>query len=233
MILRAFFLPFVTLLLAAAMPALAQQYRWTDEKGQTRVTDTPPPPGARDVRRIDKPLPAPGPASNQQLPFELQRLQKEFPVSLYTAPICKDPCALARALLNKRGIPFTEIQVWNVETLEELKQAAGNDSVPALRVGRSVQAGFDPGRYDALLDSAGYPQPGVFPPRAQAAPATPEGYEPPPTAEPVAPAQTAKPGPYDPSGLKGPPPKPGIYDPSGLKGPEPKPGRYGLPPETK
>ena len=230
MILRAFFL----VMLTAALPALAQQYRWTDENGQTRVTDTPPPPGARNVRRIDKAVPTKSEGgSNQQMPFELQRLQKDFPVSLYTAPICKEPCALARALLNKRGIPFTEIQVWNVETLDELKQAAGSDSVPALRVGRSVQAGFDQGRYDSLLDSAGYPQPGTFPPRAQAAPATPEGYEMPPTAEPAKPAASAKPGPYDPSGLKGPDPKPGIYDPSGLKGPEPKPGRYGVPSETK
>lgn len=229
MILRAFFL----VLLALALPVQAQ-YRWTDEKGQTRVTDTPPPPGAKNVRQIGAPPAKPAAEAAQQVPFELQRLQKDFPVTLYTAPICKEACAQARAVLNKRGIPFTEIQVWNVETLEELKKAAGNDSVPALVVGRSVQSGFDQGRYDALLDSAGYPAPGAFPPRAQAAPAVPEGYEPPQQAEPAAPAQpTAKPGPYDPSGLKGPPPKPGIYDPSGLKGPEPKPGPYGVPADTK
>ena len=229
MILRAFFV----LLLAAALPALAQQYRWTDEKGSTRVTDTPPPPGARNVQRIDKASPKPEGEATQQVPYQLQRLQKDFPVSLYTSPICKEPCALARGVLNKRGIPFNEIQVWNVETLEELKKVAGNDSVPVLVVGRSIVSGFDPGRFDALLDSAGYPVPGTFPPRAQAEPTPPEGYQPPPTAEPVAPVQTSKPGPYDPSGLKGPEPKPGIYDPSGLKGPEPKPGRYGVPSETK
>lgn len=172
--------------------------------------------------------------AQQQQPFELTRLQKDFPITLYTAPICKEPCELARALLNKRGIPFTEVQVWNVETLDELKKiTGGSDSVPALVVGRSVQNGFDAGRYDALLDSAGYPAPGTFPPGKQAAPAAPEGYEPPPTAEPAAPTQTAKPGPYDPSGLKGPEPKPGIYDPSGLKGPPPKPGQYGVPGEAK
>ena len=122
---------------------------------------------------------------------------------------------MARAALNKRGIPFNEIQVYNTETLDELKKAAGSDTVPTLVVGRSSQAGFEQVRYDALLDSAGYPAAGAFPPRAQAAPATPEGYEPPPSAEPATPAQqTSKPGPYDPSGLKGPEPKPGIYDPS-------------------
>lgn len=233
MILRAFFRVFVLLALAIALPAQAQTYRWTDEKGQTRVTDTPPPPGAKNVRRIGAAPAKPAAEAAQQTPFELQKLQKDFPVSLYTAPICKDPCALARALLNKRGIPFGEVQVWDAETLEQLKKVSGNDSVPVLVVGRSVQNGFDQGRYNALLDSAGYPVPGVFPARAQAAPAPPEGYEPPPTAEPVKPEPTAKPGPYDPSGLKGPAPKPGIYDPSGLQGPPPKPGPYGIPADTK
>ena len=228
MIFRAFFF----ILVALALPAQAQQYRWTDEKGQTRITDTPPPPGAKNVRRIG--APPPKPEAELPLPFELAKLQKDFPVSLYTSPICKEPCAMARAALNKRGIPFNEIQVYNTETLDELKKAAGSDTVPTLVVGRSSQAGFEQVRYDTLLDSAGYPAAGAFPPRAQAAPATPEGYEPPPSAEPATPAQqTSKPGPYDPSGLKGPEPKPGIYDPSGLKGPPPKPGRYGTPSETK
>jgi glutaredoxin len=235
MIFRAFFRALALVLIVIALPAQAQTYRWTDEKGQTRVTDTPPPPGAKDVRRIGAApaKPAAGAEAAQQTPFELQKLQKDFPVSLYTAPICKDPCALARALLNKRGIPFTEIQVWNQETLEQLKKVSGNDSVPVLVVGRSVQNGFEQGRYDALLDSAGYPASGVFPARAQAVPAPPEGYEPPPTAEPVKPEETAKPGPYDPSGLKGPEPKPGIYDPSGLQGPPPKQGPYRVPSDTK
>ena len=233
MIFRAFFHVLVLLALAISQPAQAQTYRWTDEKGQTRVTDTPPPPGAKNVRRIGAAPAKPAAEAAQQTPFELQKLQKDFPVSLYTAPICKDPCALARALLNKRGIPFTEVQVWDQETLEQLKKVSGNDSVPVLVVGRSVQNGFEQARYDALLDSAGYPAAGVFPPRAQAAPAMPEGYEPPPTAEPVAPTETAKPGPYDPSGLKGPAPKPGIYDPSGLQGPPPKPGPYRIPSDTK
>lgn len=230
MIFRAFFL----LLFALALPAQAQQYRWTDEKGQTRITDTPPPPGAKNVRRIGTPTAKPAAEAAQQQPFELTRLQKDFPVSLYTSPICKEPCGLARAALNKRGIPFNEVQVWNAETLEELKKLASGDTVPVLVVGRSVQSGFDQGRFDALLDSAGYPAAGTFSPRSQAAPPVPEGYQPPPVAEPLAPPEVSqKPGPYDPSGLTGPPPKPGIYDPSGLTGPQAKPGPYGAPAEGK
>ncbi|MBI1942098.1 MAG: glutaredoxin family protein [Betaproteobacteria bacterium] len=236
MILRAFLLlsVFSLMLIALAVPAQAQQYRWVDKDGKVRFTDTPPPPGAKDVRKSDAVAPASEPAP---LPYALGELQKNFPVTLYTSPVCKEFCAMAREALNKRGVPFKEVQVWNVETLEELKQTAGSDTVPVLVVGRSAQSGFDQVRYDALLDSAGYPAVGVFAPRSQAAPPLPEGYEPPPVAEPAAPAAPAAPaqppGPYDPSGLKGPEPKPGIYDPSGLKGPEPKPGPYGTPPERK
>lgn len=233
MILRAFFQRsvFFLMLLALALPAQAQQYRWVDKDGKVRFTDTPPPPGAKDVRKSDVAAPKPEAAP---LPYALGELQKNFPVTLYTSPICKELCVRAREVLNKRGVPFNEIQVWNVETLEELKQVGGSDTVPVLVVGRSAQSGFDQGRYDSLLDSAGYPAAGVFAPRSQAAPPLPEGYEPPPVAEPAAPSEPAqKPGPYDPSGLKGPEPKPGIYDPSGLTGPQPKPGPYGTPPERK
>jgi len=203
-------------LLATAGTALAQQYRWVDEKGRVQYTDTPPPASAKQVRK--RAASSPAAKAEEQVPFELQRAQTDFPVTLYTAPICKQLCELAREALNKRGVPFKEVQVWNVETLEQLKAVAPSDNVPALVVGRSVQTGFDPNRYESLLDQAGYPKAGVVPARSQAAPALPDGYEPPPVAEPVAPAPEVpakKAGRYDPSTL-----------PSNRSG---KPGPYGVP----
>jgi glutaredoxin len=203
--------------LASSGIAFAQQYRWVDEKGRVQYSDTPPPASAKEVRKRgygSAPV-----KSESQVPFELQRALADYPVTLYTAPICKQPCALAREALNKRGVPFQEVQVWNVETLDQLKALAKSDNVPALVVGRSVQSGFDPNRYESLLDLAGYPKAGVVQARSQAAPAPPEGYEPPPSAEPVAPAAAA------------PPEKAGRYDPSGLKSNRSsKPGPYGIPP---
>ncbi len=202
--------------LAISATASAQQYRWVDEKGRVQYSDTAPPPSAKEVRKRgygSAPV-----KTESQVPFELQRALADFPVTLYTAPICKQPCTLARDALNKRGVPFKEVQVWNVETLQQLKAVAPSDNVPALIVGRSVQTGFDPNRYESLLDLAGYPKPGVLPEGKQAAPALPVGYEPPPVAEPVAPAPeapTKKAGRYDPSGL-----------PSNRSG---KPGPYGVP----
>lgn len=202
--------------LAASGTAFAQQYRWVDEKGRVQYSDTPPPASAKEVRK--RGLGSAPVKTEEQVPFELQRVQAGFPVTLYTAPICKQPCALAREALNKRGVPFKEVQVWNVETLDQLKAVASSDNVPALVVGRSVLSGFDSNRYESLLDLAGYPKAGVLPLRTQAAPALPEGYEPPPVAEPVAPAPEA------------PVKKAGRYDPSGLPSNRPvKPGPYGVP----
>lgn len=229
----------IALSVALLAPGIAgaQQYRWVDKDGGVQFTDAPPPPGARDVRRIQAAGAPAQPAASPSVPFQLQQLQKDFPVTLYTSPSCKDGCELARTALNRRGVPFREVQVFNPETNEELKRVSGAVEVPTLLVGRSSQRGFEPGAFDALLDSAGYPRAGILPARQQKAPGAPEGYVAPgeaakPVAAPVESPAAAKAGPYDASGLTGPAPKPGQYDPSGLTGPAPKPGQYGIPGEA-
>ena len=179
--------PTAVLLLTAACMASAQQlFRWTDETGRVHITDTPPPASARNVQQK-----SPGPAANEaQQPFELRQAVQNFPVTLYTAPACKEICAMARTHLNKRGIPFTEIQVGDDASREELKKVSGGEDVPTLLVGRSVHRGYAQDQYEALLDSARYPRAGLLTPRAQAAP-------PPPDAEPVA-SEPAPIGPYAP-----------------------------------
>jgi hypothetical protein len=228
---------FLLVLLTLAGLAHAQQYRWVDKDGRIQYTDAPPPAWAKDVRKTDVTTAKPAALAQS---FELARLQKDFPVTLYTAPACKEGCDLSRLALNKRGVPFKEVQVYDPETSEELKRVSGGLDVPTLLVGRSVQRGFEQGAFDALLDSAGYPRAGVFPAGSQRAPDTPEGYVAPDgsgAGRPAAQAEKAeapqKAGPYDSSGLQGTPQKPGQYDPSGLTGPAPKPGQYGVPAESK
>ena len=179
-----------------AAAASAQLYRWTDEKGRVHITDTPPPPSARNVQRKGADV-RPGVAA--QAPFALTEAVKNFPVTLYTSPSCKAPCTDARAALNQRGVPFKEVQVWNDETNAELKQVSGATDVPTLLVGRSVQVGYEQGSFNALLDAARYPKAGAVPARAQAAPEAPEGYEP-KAGEPQAEAEAETPtsGPYAP-----------------------------------
>lgn len=225
-------------LLATAGLAQAQQYRWIDEKGGVQYGDAPPA-SAKKVERLgpkrdDTATPEQGGAP--QLPQEVQQIQKDYPVTLYTSPLCKQPCVQAREALNKRGIPFSEFQVWNEETLEKLKAATGAEGVPALVVGRSAFSGFESQRYDAMLDLAGYPKAGVLPPRKQDAPAPPEGAETLTAVEPAKPSpeETRAPGPYDTSGLKSnEKPRPKLYDPSTLPSNEkPKPRLYNLPGES-
>jgi len=199
--------PFAAILAAAlaagALSVQAQQmYRWTDDKGRVHITDTPPPPSAKGVQKQKGATAAP---SAPQAPFELAQAQREFPVVLYTSPPCKQACDDARASLNRRGVPFREVQVWDEESQEQLKKVAGNtEEVPVLTVGRSVQKGFLQDAYDALLDSARYPRAGILAPRAQAAPKVPEDYVAPENrpvvkpAEPVKPEAEPKLGPYAP-----------------------------------
>ena len=86
---------------------------------------------------------------------------------------------MARDALNKRGVPFKEVQVWEEESNAELKRVTGSTEVPALVVGRSVHKGFQQDAFDALLDSARYPRAGILPARNQGAPKPPEEYVPP------------------------------------------------------
>ena len=182
------------LFFAAAFAAGAQPlYRWTDEQGRVHITDTPPPGSARSVQRKGSAAAA---DSQPQEPYELRLAVRDYPVTLYTAPECKQPCAAARALLNKRGVPFKEIQVLDQATGEELKRVSGGGDLPTLVVGRSVHRGYTEPAYEALLDSARYPRAGLLSPRNQRAPALPESDSA-PAAE-SAPPEPLPTGPYAP-----------------------------------
>jgi len=154
--------------------AQAQPYRWTDSEGRTHYSDTPPPSSATNVGTL--PAQRGVAETSPATPFALQKAMKESPVTLYTAPSCKEACAQARAALNARSVPFKEILVWNEQTNEELKRVSGGTQVPVLIVGTLKQVGFAQSAFDDALDIAGYPAAGVLPPRTQSQPQSPEGY---------------------------------------------------------
>jgi glutaredoxin len=159
--------PFSVLVLAAfALAANAQQYRWVDEKGRVQYTDTPPPPTARNVQKKN----FRGNTVGVQPSYELGRAMREAPVTLYTHPICKEQCQLARDVLNKRGVPFSEVVATDAEKIEQLKQVSGGTAVPILVVGGQVEKTVSADAYNKALDIAGYPPAGVAPPRSAAAP---------------------------------------------------------------
>jgi len=166
--------PAIALCLAFSLGAAhAQQlYRWTDSAGGVHVTDTPPPADARNVQQKDFSGRGLG---NGQLPFALRKAMQDAPVTLYTSPSCKDPCSQARAALNRRGVPFKEVVVWDADTNAELQRVSGARQVPTLVVGDAVQKGFSQSAFDSELDVAGYPKSGVLPARHQSAPEPPNG----------------------------------------------------------
>ena len=182
---------FALALVLAASAAAAQIYRWTDEKGKVHITDTPPPPGAKNVQK-HRPARAPQ-AADERDPYVLQLARKNAPVTLYSTPGC-EPCSAARKLLNARGVPFKEVSVVDDKQIEELKAAVGANAVPSLIVGSTVQQGFEERTYHAILDAAGYPKSGVLPPRAQEEPNAPAPQS---DASPAA-AEQAPTGPYAP-----------------------------------
>jgi glutaredoxin len=186
-----------TALLASALVVEAQQlYRWTDEKGRVHISDTPPPPGARNVQKRGAGGANTAAAPSGAEPYALQVARKSFPITLYSTPGC-EACDLARKLLNARGVPFKEVSVGDEGSIEELKKVAGSASVPTMVVGSTVQKGYESGTYHRVLDAAGYPKTGVLPPRSQAEPRPVQPAA--PEVQPAAPAPQPSAGPYTPT----------------------------------
>lgn len=193
--------PALLLLLSLLYPTLAQAqlYRWVDDSGKVHYSDQAPPSDAKNVQKQARST-GQGTAA---LPYALQQAIKTFPVTLYASDACKETCALARELLNKRGVPYSEVTVTDEADLAQLKQLSGGHMVPVMTVGREVYKGFEPGIYKTALDSAGYPANSLLPPGVEArrpvpkpvrrgapAPAPAEGA---PGATPQASADTAAP----------------------------------------
>jgi glutaredoxin len=151
----------------AATVANGQQYRWTDEKGRVHYTDTPPPPSAKNVQKKE----LKGNAVDTQPSYEMGRAQSSFPVTLYTHPVCKDPCQIARDVLNKRGIPFTEVSINDEAGAAEIRRLTGGRAVPVLKAGGLVERTASEAAYNRTLDMAGYPPAGTVKSRNQGPPA--------------------------------------------------------------
>jgi glutaredoxin len=163
---------FLIVIFLCAGAAQAQLYRWVDENGRVRYSDTPPPASAKDVQK--KRYGTGAGAGEPGMPYATQRAMQEYPVVLYTVPDCGKFCADAKAMLEKRGIPYGEVVVRSNEQIEEMRRKlGGKNQVPALMVGADGLSGFEPGAWNAALDRAGYPSSsGAYKPRPEVASAS-------------------------------------------------------------
>lgn len=174
-------------LLLFPLLAHAQLYRWVDDQGKVHYSDRVPAAGAKNVQKQSVST-APG---TSPLPYALQQAARNFPVALYTSEACKDSCAQARELLNKRGVPYSEHTVADEADIAELKKISGGSSVPVMTVGREVYKGYESGIYKLALDTAGYPASSLLPPGVEARKPAPKPARKSAPAAPAAPAEGA------------------------------------------
>lgn len=145
-------------LLLCAGAASAQMYKWVDANGKTHYTDTPPPPTAK-VAPIKA---AVGGSSAADLPYALATAVKNHPVTLYTTSPCPG-CDSGRALLRRKGIPFSEKTITTAEDQEKLRETGGGGGLPLLTIGRNKLAGFQSNEWESALSLASYPERSMLP----------------------------------------------------------------------
>ena len=155
------------LTLASGVLAQAQVYRYTDTDGRIVYTDRPPPSTAKNVqaKRLGANF-----VETSEPSLAAQQASERYPVTLFTFE-CGDMCQNAEALLNRRGVPFSLVNVQNDEQGQSRMQSlSGDDKAPVLAVGdQLIVKGYNEARWQATLDQAGYPK---TPPPRRTAPAS-------------------------------------------------------------
>jgi len=153
-------LPALAAVLAIGLAAGAaaqdkQLYRYTDADGKVVYSDKVPPSSAKNVQ--PKKITA-NVIETNELPLAAQVASERYPVTLYTFD-CGDLCRNAETLLNRRGIPFTAVNVSDPQGAAKLLALTGEKYAPVLQVGEKMVAkGYVESRWQALLDEAGYPK---------------------------------------------------------------------------
>jgi glutaredoxin len=146
----------VATVVAALAGAQAQQvFRYIDKEGKVVYSDRSPPADSKEVQA--KRL-SPNYIENNDVPLALTQATERFPVTLYTFA-CGAVCQNAEALLNRRGVPFTTVNVEEAKGAEQLQKLTGAQQAPVLQVGdKLIAKGFNDARWTTMLDDAGYPK---------------------------------------------------------------------------
>ncbi|HEV2039959.1 MAG TPA: glutaredoxin family protein [Casimicrobiaceae bacterium] len=147
---------FALLLLIPGLAAaqVQQVYRYIDLDGRVVYSDKPPPPTAKDAqaKRIGA-----NSIETSDLSYATAQAQERYPVTLYSFS-CGVVCDTAQGVLNKRGVPHTVIDVSVGDGAERLKRLSGGLDAPTIQVGDQYATGFNEGKWQAMLNDAGYPK---------------------------------------------------------------------------
>jgi glutaredoxin len=146
----------VAAVVAACAAAQAQQvYRYVDKEGRIIYSDRAPPSDSKDIQA--KRL-SPNFIENNDVPVATVQAAQRFPVTLYTFA-CGTVCQNAEALLNRRGVPFSTVNVEDQKGAELLLKLTGAQQAPVLQVGdKLIAKGYNEARWTSMLDDAGYPK---------------------------------------------------------------------------
>jgi glutaredoxin len=154
----------VVAIVATGASAQNQQvYRYVDKDGRIVYSDRGPPSDAKDVqaKRMRGNV-----IEDSTTPIAAQQAQERFPVTLYSFT-CGEVCGQAEALLNRRGVPYSTVNVETPEGAEQLNKMTGELRAPVLQVGdRTFVKGYSEKQWNSALDDAGYPK--AQPPRRTA-----------------------------------------------------------------
>lgn len=162
-------LPFSAMLLSLGMAQAQSVYRIVGPDGKVTFSDRAPSEG-KDTPAGTKVTS--GGTTNPALPYELRQVVAKYPVTLYTSANC-NPCASAKALLNQRGVPYTEKTIAGNEDLAALQKISGDTQLPFGTIGSQQIKGFSSLEWAQYLDAAGYPAQSQLPQGYRNAEATP------------------------------------------------------------
>lgn len=143
-------------------------FRWVDENGKVHYGDAPP----ASAAKVERKKIAGAVEQNEDISYEARRAQQNFPVTLYVGEGCVEPCIQGRALLRKRGVPFSEKMLKTKAEIEAFQKISGSSDSPTLAVGKTYLKGFMESSWNSELDVAGYPKTATYRQRA-ASPAKP------------------------------------------------------------
>lgn len=129
-------------------------YRWVDKAGAVHYSDQAPTGSVKKLeqRKLETNV------IDGQGSYVMKDAATKNPVTLYAGD-CGPLCANAKALLEKRGIPYSmKDPQKNKVDAESLNALTGAMELPVLKIGNNPIKGFEPARWNQMLDEAGYPK---------------------------------------------------------------------------
>ena len=146
---------FVLLSAFLCQTAMADLYKWTDEKGEVQITDYPPPENknVKDVQVYKAPSENLINSQNDadQKSSSKDKAGKEKDVVLYTKNDCMD-CDKAREYLKSKNVPFTEYNMdIDKNAAIERKKIDDSEDVPLAIINKNQVFGFTEAIYNKVL----------------------------------------------------------------------------------